>query len=81
MSAEAVPRVSSHARLRFVHRAGVDASSTARAWREGTAVDVEAHNYHQARYNAARDVVLLARNGVITTVLDAAYEEFKGDVR
>lgn len=77
MSVSTSPRVSSHARLRLVQRAGVDASSPARAWRDGVPIEVEAHDYHHARYNAAQNVVLLARGGVITTVLDATHEEFR----
>lgn len=77
MSTQPTPRVSAHAGLRLVQRAGIDAGPAARVWRAGTPVDVEGHDYHHARYDAEQDVLLLARGGVITTVLDAAREEFR----
>lgn len=71
------PDVSSHAELRFVQRTGIGEQSVARVWREGEPVKVEARDYHHARYNAENQAVLLAHGGVITTVLDATFEEFR----
>lgn len=76
MNVQSSPRVSSHARLRFVQRTTVNGWTARSAWRDGTPVEVECHDYHHARYNKTLDVVLLARGGVITTVLDAALAEF-----
>ncbi|MCU4975720.1 hypothetical protein OB955_23850 [Halobacteria archaeon AArc-m2/3/4] len=76
MSAQSVPRTSAHAQLRFLQRAGVTECSLHRVWQDGRPVDVDGYNYHRARYDDLLDVVLLARDGVVTTVLEAAYTEF-----
>lgn len=76
MSVQPSPRVSSHAQIRFVQRATVNGGTAGSAWRDGTPVEVECHDYHHARYNETLNVVLLARGGVITTVLDATLTEF-----
>ena len=76
MSVPARPVVSSHAKLRLLQRAGVNAGTVADAWQESTPVAITYREYHHAMYHHALDVVLLERSGVITTVLRAAYEEF-----
>ena len=62
-------------RLRFVQRARVRDFSPAKAWREGTAVELEGYDYHHARQSEAYGVVLLERGGVVMTVLDADHIE------
>lgn len=80
MSASSAPQASSHAQLRLLQRAGLQARSVAHAWRSGTPVAVEYRDYHHAKYNEALDVILLERGDVVTTVLRAAFEEFtEGD--
>lgn len=76
MSIRSTPRVSSHARLRFMQRTNTTEFSPHQAWQDGLPVDVDGYNYHQARYDDLLDVVLLAREGVVTTVLRAAYTRF-----
>ena len=77
MSVKSSPRASSHARLRFLQRAGTATGSLHRAWRDGQPVDVEGHDYHRARYDPLLDVVLLARDGIVTTVLKGAFAQFE----
>ena len=77
MSVQSTPRASSHAQLRFLQRAGTTSESLHRAWRDGLTVDVEGYDYQRARYDALLDVILLARDGVVTTVLQGAYAEFE----
>lgn len=76
MSAREQPRMSDHAKFRFVQRAGVDTPSAAQAWRQSIPVSVEGYDYRRARYDPLREVVFLTRGGVVTTVLRAAYVEF-----
>lgn len=81
MSAPASPHPSCHAKLRLLQRAGVDAGSLMTAWTDGVAVGLEGRAYHHAKYNEALGVVLLEREGVIVTVLRAAYEKFMEENR
>lgn len=76
MSVEATPRVSSHAEFRFLQRTGLIEVSPDAAWRAGTPVTVDGYDYSKARYDPILDVVLLARDGIVTTVLKAAYTDF-----
>lgn len=76
MSDQLLPRVTSHAKLRFLQRAEVVDISPDIAWETGTPVEVEHYDYQHARYHAFFDVIFLARDGVLTTVLKAAYTDF-----
>lgn len=77
MSNRSNPQPSSHARLRFMQRTGHVEFSLRQAWQDGLPVEVDGHNYQQARYDDLLDVVLLARDGVLTTVLKATHLEFE----
>lgn len=81
MSAPSRPHPSCHAQLRLLQRAGVDAGSLVTAWTDGVAIGLEGRAYHHARYNEPLGVVLLEREGVIVTVLRAAYEKFTEEER
>ncbi|MFC7233415.1 hypothetical protein ACFQMM_22395 [Saliphagus sp. GCM10025308] len=75
MSVRSIPQPSSHAKLRFMQRTGIVEFSLRQAWQSGLPVDVDGQDYHQARYDELLDVVLLARDGVLTTVLNATHLE------
>lgn len=79
MNISSLPQPSSHVRLRFVQRTGTTEFSLRQSWQDGLPVDVDGHHYHQARYDNLLDVVLLARDGVLTTVLEAAHLEIEVD--
>lgn len=77
MSVRSAPRISHHARLRFLQRTNSTEFSPLQTWQDGLPVDVINYNYHEARYDDLLDVVLLARDNVVTTVLKAAYVELE----
>jgi hypothetical protein len=53
----------------------VEAPTLSQAWTHGTPVELEDRDYEHARFHEDTGVVLLERDGVIVTVLIAAYEE------
>lgn len=77
MSVQSTPRVSAHAQLRFVQRAGSVNFSPRQAWQDGIPVDVEGYDYHHAKYHESLGLIFLSREGVVTTVLKATYTDFK----
>jgi len=76
MSRSPPPAPSAHAKLRMCQRAGPDVGPLRDAWESSTPVSIDYRDYTTAKYNAQHDVILLERNGLITTVLHAAYEQF-----
>lgn len=66
-------RVSEHGDQRCVLRSGGSELSTKELWRQGSFVDVEGQSGRTRMHDPA-GVILVARNGVITTALRAEYE-------
>jgi hypothetical protein len=69
-----MPHASSHSKLRYTQRAGLDAPSMTEAWCEGVAVELDDWEYERARHHEGADVVLVERDGVIVTVISATHE-------
>lgn len=76
MSESPHPAPSAHAKLRMCQRAGLDVGPLRDAWNSAIPVSIDYRDYTSAKYNSQHDVILLERNGLITTVLHAAYEQF-----
>lgn len=80
MSAATGPFVSEHAKLRLLQRAGIDVGSVLDAWYTASPVHIDYREYDLAKYHDKLGVILLERDGVITTVLRATWERFtEGD--
>lgn len=67
-------RVSDHGDQRCVLRSGGYELSTEELWRQGSYVDVEGKS-GRTRLHDPAGVILVARNGIITTALRAEYEK------
>lgn len=72
------PRVSEHAKLRWLQRGGAANISPSQAWIEGYPVG-GVTNGGKARLHPPTRTLLTSINGVITTVLDAALREYTAD--
>lgn len=66
-------RASEHGDQRCVLRSGGCELSTKEVWRQGSFVDVEGQS-GQTRMHDPTGIILVARDGVITTALRAEYE-------
>jgi hypothetical protein len=75
MSASSV-KVSNHCRLRYTQRVGIDSPCLHSVWENATPVDIEYREDADARFDESTGVVLLMRDGVLITALQAEYEDF-----
>lgn len=68
--------VSNHCRLRYTQRVGTAAPCLRRVWENATPVDIEYREDAQTRFDESTGVILLMRDNVLITVLQAEYEDF-----
>lgn len=75
---KSTPTPSAHAKLRWTQRACDHDQSIIDAWRESYPVGLTKHRGN-ARLHPPTDTLLLLRSGHLTTVLQAAFEEYRAD--
>lgn len=72
------PDVTTHAKLRWLQRSATFELHVAEAWRQGYYVGCDEYN-GQARLHSPGEVVLIEKDGVITTVLETTNISYNAD--